>query len=510
MPAFSGGSLCCPTMKAMRIACMMLGSPALAACSLLYNPSNLPPPTIDAPTIVTAGDLGLEAAWPQNLLEGQGTGGSRPAILVVKGHDIAQDATVALVPVNAQGSAPMIEIDNEHAVRSLSGTVIAVPVTLPIDPSRGTNGKCEGSDDVALTVQVTQMGPLGPLTQSLDGKVSLCNLPELDASITDSTALVLRYSRVKVPAGLTFTKGAQRAVIRAVGAIDLGDVHGDASGAQPGPGGAAGGAKGANGSGPGGGRPAGALSGGLLAAGSGGGYGGAGAPGGAFLNPTANPGGLPSGDDLIITYVSDASRMANGSSGGGGGDNNPGGGGGGTIELTAGGTLTVGKISANGAGVGAGNGGGGSGGPIVLRSGAVATLGTISATGGAAINSGGAGGGGRLRYDVPSLSGMPPMAGATTRRGVAFSESLEDNPLITDDPQRLLKVVSAKTTDVFKVFVLDAVGTTTAMTTVTFETTSVGITPTLRVGYNHLCVTPSLGDPTIVESTNCIDIAYVR
>src|SRR4051812_13522120 len=99
--------------------CTVVGAWALGACSILYNPNNLPDPKADAapdaPTVVDACQLGLEAAGPQVLFEGQGTGGSRPAILAISGRNIAQDATVALVPMDAQGTAPMINIDNEHA-----------------------------------------------------------------------------------------------------------------------------------------------------------------------------------------------------------------------------------------------------------------------------------------------------------------------------------------------------------------------------------------------------------
>lgn len=158
----------------------------------------------------------------------------------------------------------------------------------------------------------------------------------------------------------------------------------------------------------------------------------------------------------------------------------------------------------------AGAAGGGSGGVIVLRSGGPAKLGTVSASGGRGgtmTQAGGDGGGGRLRYDVPSFAASLPMMPVASRRGAAFVEAI---PPITHDPRQAMQLISAAASDLsFKVFVLDAAGITTDATTVTFGTPSAGIKPTLNAGYNRVCVTPPLGNPTILESTNCIDIAYV-
>jgi hypothetical protein len=487
---------------------IVVGALSLAGCSLLYSPNNLPAPAIDAtvppdlyvtmhPDLLT-----LDAAGPMVLFEGQGTGGSRPAILAITGSNIADDATVALLPTGGQSPAPMIEVDNAHAGHAPG--VLAVPVTLPIDTSRGT----AGASDVALTVQVTQMAPPGSgapaIVKSLEGQVVLRNLPELDAPVTSSAALAPLYSRVALSSALSFTPGAAAgpAVIRAVSSISAGDVHADAQGASPGPGGAGGGAASTRGAGPGGGNPAALLSGGLLEAGSGGGYGSVGGSGGSLLNPTSNPGGPATGDELITSYASSAG------SGGGGGNSNSGGGAGGTLELTAGGTLTVGRVTANG-GAGSGNGGGGSGGAIVLRSGAVAMFGAITAGGGGVVSGSGAGGGGsgRLRYDVPSVGGAIPTLPTANRRGAAFLEAI---PLVTNDPRQTLQLISIAASDLsFKVFVLDAAGITTEATMVTFAAPAVAIKPTLNAGYNRVCVTPPQGNPTLAESTSCIDIAYV-
>ena len=491
------------------IACTVVATSALMGCSLLYNPNNLPAATVaaidaavppDLYVLVRPDLLELDTALPPVLFEGQGTGGSRPAILAITGNNLAEDATVALVPVDGQSPAPMIEVDNAQAKHAPG--VLAVPVTLPIDTSRGT----AGVSDVALTVQVTQMAAGGPVVKTLEGRVVLRNLPELDAPIPSSAALAPLYSRVLVKTSWSFTTSATKAIVRAVSSIDVGDVHADGSGAAPGPGGAGGGATLGAGAGPGGGRPGtlvDLMHVALLVAGSGAGF----AQVGAVGQPS-NPGGAAYGDDLLTVY------SANASSGGGGGGASPGGGGGGTLELTAGGTLTTGNVSANGATGGAGSliagaAGGGSGGVIVLRSGGPAKLGTISVSGGlgGTMTSSGAGGGGRLRYDLAAIAGTPPGMPATSRQGPAFLEAI---PPITNDPRQALQLTGAVANELsFKIFVLDASGITTEQTTVTFAASSVAIKPTLNPGYNRVCVTPPLGNPSIAESTNCIDIAYV-
>lgn len=490
-------------MQVLRISHLAAGAVALTGCSLLYNPNNLPSPEVDAFVPVDPTALSLDGVGPIHLYEGQGTGGSRPAILAITGSNIAADAVVSLVPAGGQTAAPAPMLELDHASARRAASVVAVPVTVPIDPSRS-----EG--DLQLTVQITQMTPEGPLTRTLEGvHVIVHSLPELDAPITGApppSAGFYAYSRVNVPDGLTFAAraAAPPVIIRAVSSIALGDVHVDAAGQTPGPGGAAGGAKLKSGSGPGGGMPGTLLDGGLVSGGSGGGFGQAGGKG-----DLGNAGGAATGDELLTRLAT------NTSSGGGGGGVNPGGGGGGVIELTAGGTLTIGTLTANGGiggdgGVLAGAAGGGSGGAILLRSGGPAKVAMIQASGGlggTTTANGGAGGGGRLRYDVPSFLDATPAMPVASRRGVAF---LPDIPLITNDSRLEMPVISDVAPDVdFHVYVFDAKDVNTHMTVLTFPTPSVPVRPTLTVGYNRVCVTPPKGDPRVAESTNCIELAYV-
>jgi hypothetical protein len=507
-----------------RLVSLLSGLWALGGCSLLYNPDNLPAPARDAePSIDQAigreidasvdasGEdhaLAITAAAPHVLFEGQGVGGSRPAILVITGRNIADDAVVTLVPTVAAAAGPMIEIDNAHAVRSGDHTMIAVPVSLAIDVGRGAG-------DVALTVQIAQAG--GSVMAPLDGQVRLHTLPELDAPPTG--ALALLYSRVQLTSTLTFAPSASAGpvVIRAVSSIDVRDVHVDANQSVAGPGGGAGGAAGHAGTGPGGGLGGGLLNGGVLMAGSGGGFGSAGGVGKPAVGGTSIAGGPITGDDFLA-------GPGNQSSGGGGGSIAAGGGGGGSLELTAGGTLKANTISANG---GAGGNdallsaaaGGGAGGAILLRAGGAATISKVTVAGGgggdhsltgAAVP--GNGGDGRLRYDLPAIVGTPTLP-AANRAGVSFSIKAGDNPLVMRDPLQGLAVttkVSATSSNAFDVYVFDADLTQLDTQNVTFTSPSPILKPRLLQGYNHVCVTPHGRNPVIdAAATTCLDVAYI-
>jgi hypothetical protein len=504
----------------MQRAGLVGGALVLGGCSFLYNPSGLPNAAIDGdiiedagieidqPTIVSPGELALAAVGPLVLLEGQGTGGSRPAVLAITGSNLAPEAVVTLVSAASDVPAPLIEVDNEHAVRSPSGTSIAVPVTLPIDVARGAG-------EIALIVQVTQPGSEGAVvTRMLDGMVTLRTLPELSAPPVDSAML---YSRVALDAALSIAPGgAAPLVIRAVSSIELRDVHVDASQRNGGAGGAAGGVASMVGAGPGGGRPGGLLTGGVIASGSGGGYSTTGGTGRDLLG-NVNAGGAAAGDELLL--------LANNGSSGGGGGANAGGGGGGAIEITAGGTLTAGTITANGAAGGqgvallGGPGGGGSGGKILLRAGATATITSVTATGGAGgpqgssgISAGG-GAGGRLRYDVGALAGTPALP-AASRPGVSFSIEPGDNPLIVTDSRQGFAVTTTVSAipanNVFDVYVFDAAMANTDSDELQFVTPVTIFTPKLGPGFNRICVTPNGRNPlTDVTATTCIDVAYV-
>jgi hypothetical protein len=476
---------------------MCLGLCTLAGCSLLYNPNNLPDPRVDAappPDAMIDSDPTMPqitAFAPAELFEGQGTGGSRQAVLVISGRNFGADATVALAAVD--GSAPMIQIDNDHAVRS--DDLIAVPITLPVDPAvPARNTDAPVTTEMALTVSQTSAAGVVH-TPVLDTTVKLTSLPELSAPITSSNLLTGHYSQVMTGA-LVFAAGGKAAVLRVEGSITLGDVTANGGAGTGGPGGGNGGAASANGAGPSPGKGAGALVGA-----SGAGYASA---GGGGMGVGSNPGGGIVGDEYVTSYAQN-----NRSSGGGGGGSAPGGGGGGTLELTAGGTLTVGKLTARGGSAGA-NGGGGSGGTIVVRANGPATVGAIDASGSAGGDgNAGAGGVGRVRYDLASLD-APAVTAGVFRRGLIFPAATDANPLITRAPRPMFSVTGVASSARFNVFVLFD-GSTTYSTTITLGSATGVITldNKLMPGLNRLCVTPPAGLPTNDESANCISVAYV-
>jgi hypothetical protein len=380
-----------------QLTALFLASTA-AGCSVLFNPNNIPVPAPDAddalpdayvadadPTRLEIDDLG-----PHVLFEGQGTGGSRAAILTLIGHHFVEGVQVRLI---APGGEPvMFVVDNLNVVLAPGRDVLAVPITLPVDVGRG-------AAVVPMTVEVTQ----GAVTKRVEGKLEIHNLNELgDSALTESTDLDALYSRIDHPTLITFsvTPNKPPAQFRAVSSIVLGDVTANATGATAGPGGSVGGASGAPGAGTGAGQPGNATGGGggagsVTAGGDGSGTGGAGGP--------------QIGEPLIKGYGT------NHGSGGGGGTGSVGGGGGGTIEITAGGTVKVGKIEVNGANGTAGGvsgGGGGAGGVVVIRAGvSVQLTGAITANPGVGSPgtgiAGGAGRSGRIRLDAPLVIGAP-------------------------------------------------------------------------------------------------------
>ena len=468
-------------------------SSTTGACSFLYNPDNLGT-QMDAATIPSdqfVGDadpslLQVDDVGPRVLLEGQGAGGSRPALLTLRGHHFVAGIQVQLI---APGGEPVLfVVDNLNIVVAPGRDVLVVPVSLPVDVARG-------ADMVPMTIRVTQ----GAVTRQLEGKLEIRNLDELgDAAVTDSALLAPLYSRIDHPTLITFavTPGKPPAVFRAVSSIVLGDITANATAAAAGPGGGIGGAVASAGEGLGGGQPGSTT----------GGAGGAGfSTVGGVGAGTGGAGGAQIGEPLIKGYAT------NHGSGGGGGSGSVGGGSGGTIEITAGGTVKVGKIEVNGANAAAGGvsgGGGGAGGVVVIRAGTSAELtGAISASPGAGSTgtglAGGAGRSGRIRIDVPLVLGAPPITPPAH-----YGMSLD--PTSLRSTKDFMQPITSYGTlgDTFNVFVLDAAGLATSQSATTFAATTNHITPTLSPGINHVCVSPN-PSATVEEATNCIDIAYL-
>lgn len=469
---------------------------------MIYNPSNLPNPTgdggpdarpVDAATDSPISDanpalLVLTAVKSPPLLEGQGDGGSAPAILVVYGMNITKDATIAVTSENAMVSLAL-------GTKSIAndGNSIAVLVTAHVMANVN-----EAAGDIPLTVTVSQPGatpqtrpwvlkPLDQLTMTGAQAVPAANK---------------RYSRVVVTGDVDFNRGANRAIVQAVADIDVaGRVTANAEaagGGAPGSGGCDGGAANANG----------ACFGGGLAGG-----------GGAGLvtrggDSSAGTGGAMSGDEVVSSYV--ATGAAENKSAGGGGGGARGGGGGGTIELTAGGNINVRRIEAvgaAGANAGLGNGGGGgAGGIVVLRAGSTLTYPTaLTVAGGAGgqpgtlATMGGAGSIGRLRVDAAATAGTAPATPAL-RRGPMLVRPA--NPIFEiTRPQLTITGTVGDKVDIIVLYPDGGGSQTMSQTTLTSATFM--FQPTLMIGLNQICVIVPGGNFARDEAKNCIDVAFI-
>lgn len=378
----------------------------LTGCSLIYNPSNLPEPITDGdppPDIMPDAEdkldanpalLAIEQVFPTDIFEGTGTGGSRRGVITVHGMNIVSGAKISVAVHTGETGDPKITIDDDNTDVAANGNIVAAPFTLDINDQLG-----EGMS-IRLDVTVTQPNGASTVSAMLtektpDGDDAVLRVVGLDEGTGALAATGTKeYSEVNADTISTTAGEADPVIIRARGRINVtGTVAANASGQTGGPGGNDGGSGGTLAAGATAGNgPGGAGSGGKAGSG-GGGFATAGLGNAAVAGP-------PSGNPEITTLGN-----PNRSSGGGGGalglNLNPnggfGGGGGGSIELTAGGIVTLSTVEARGAAgevVTQNDGGGGSGGVILLR-GADVTA-TVDVTGGTGLN---AGAGGRARVD---------------------------------------------------------------------------------------------------------------
>jgi hypothetical protein len=356
----------------------VLFASTLGGCSLVYNPSNIPLVDPDAQPVDAMADaevvfdadptmLTLEAVWPKTLVEGQGDGGSRPALLVIQGHHmVPEETSVTLSVSDGEKRTVNVLVDNAALQIDANGRRLAIPVTVPVDEELGAG------ETVTLDVTVTQDGTFGPVSKTLEGALVLRGLAELDGNAPGGfPAGISEFSRVHITSGtLVAASGATSPVrIRSRSSLTI-DTQSSANvsavGQSPGPGGGAGGMGGAGG----------------LLSGSAGKAGGGPAPG-----QTSGANASYIGDSQLTT-LDNPNRSSGGAGGNGallGQRGGNGGGGGGSIELTAAGDLTIKDVLARGAagesrGV-ANVGGGGSGGIVFLRAGGAVTAGTIDVGG---------------------------------------------------------------------------------------------------------------------------------
>jgi hypothetical protein len=447
-----------------------------------YDPPQI---EIDAPALRPC-ELTVTDVTPSVLLEGTGAGGSRPALLVIGGQNlVSQNTSVTITAMVGSTRTPLLEIDNAKLEVGAQGGQLAVPITLPVDPTLRAN------EMVPLDVVVTQDCSEGPVTAILPGKLALRGLDELVGvgSTISLTGGVHEYSVIDVGAATVLVPAANQTspiILRSRSSVKIAsNISVSASGSAGGPGGGRGGLGGE-------------------------GLGGVGTPGtGPSPGLTSGaPGGFNMNDPGLSTL--DVPNRGSGGAGGDGqvvgGKGGRGGGGGGSIEVSAGGTLEVGKISAIGTpgepgSVGGQSGGGGSGGVIFLRAAGALTAGELDVSGG------GMGARGRARYDAGGTASLPAGSLGTDHfRGPMFA----DLPLAARSA-KLEIVVSGKPLTSFKYFSIKpggAVGQLSSAVVGTNGAARVTLSEDLEPGVNQICLVPDSGSQAS-ETRNCLDIAYL-
>jgi hypothetical protein len=471
-----------------RLAKLVLLTTSLGGCSLLYDPSGLPP-AADAmipPPDVSPCDMTVTDVAPTTLVEGTGEGGSRPALIVISGTNlVSNNTTILFTPVAGSTRTAQIAFDHAKIEVGAYGEQLALPVTLPVAPMLRAN------ETITLDVTVEQDCAERRVSAMLLGKLTLKGLDELTSATAPLEGGLHEYSRIDVATGtLAYPSDAiptSPIILRSTSSVkiansillDAMERIGGAAGGTGGVGGSAAGGNGTPGTGPNPGQP----------------------PGG--------PGGFDTTDPGLNTLSN-----PNGSSGGAGGagavagTGGDGGGGGGSIEITAGGDLQVSDISAHGAagkaggGVGGTAGGGGSGGVILLRAGAALTAGKIDVSGG------GTGAAGRARYDAGGAATVPEGSFGTAHlRGPMFARP----PFAVRSPRPDLMVVG-KPLSAFKYFFIKPGGGVSALSGAVFGadgTATVSPQEDLVPGANEICLVTDSGT-TASETRNCVSIAYLR
>ncbi len=513
----------------MRWCSVVAIAPAVAGCSLIYNPNSLPDPRmIDAAIadVNPAMPVVLDFA-PLSIDEGQGEGGSLPALLVLHGQNLVNAHpkltltppqgmavhvdTVGDVSVSSGGDYMVFQVV-AHVDHDLTGPVqLEVAVTQDVSPQYGGG--------IATSVPPTQRLTLNGLPE-LDGG------PEVTSGTLTTQLLKPKYSMVNLkllgmvklanaPAPNTMSTPA---LIQAVSSITTAGLTASASNDQAGPGGFHGAV--ARGQGGGGGFPGTASQ----VAGTGGGGGGAGfatiggnGGGGGLGGSMGGGGGSAAGNDLLVP-LSDNLPSAGGGGGAGslvgGASGGAGGGGGGVVELIAGGDITTDAITAGGgsgdmgaAGLGSGGGGGGGAGGVVIVSSAagVVKAGPLTVpAGGVGGPNGGTSSVGRVRWDaIGDTAPLSPTRPA--HRGPAF---MLPPRIVTKSPQTF--TLAGTQGDGFSVRVMDPQRTMHEGGHAGFLANNTAlISPVLYPGYNQICITLDKGAPGQPEADRCIDVAYL-
>jgi hypothetical protein len=485
----------------------LLPAVLVGGCSLIYNPNNIDKPPIDSGETsidvdirADANPLALELteAFPLTVYEGAGlaNSGNRPALVVLRGRQFvaANNLTVTVTPMTAATVAGFEVAGN--------GDYIALQLSVPISTT------CTAPTTVPLHIEVSQGdGVGGTVMKSLD-TVSVACLPELTTAVAATGSLAPLYSKIEIAGAYDFGTGdTEKATLRSTSFITIsGAIDASAAAANRGPGGGGGGAATAPG-------------GGLRPGGGGAGIGGFGGGGGGFvMNGSAGGGnqggggGGMTGDVWIATYATNASSGGGGGGTGAAGTGGVGGGGGGTLELTAAGNVMVGAITANGAsgtaGTGltpGGDGGSGTGGVVLVRAGGMVMVPSVAVSKGAVVGNGGASSDGRARIDA--ATGAIPA-------GVTKGPMWIDPPtkVTVQQPMLMLRGTQNDSTATLRVFDKNDAVVPGGPYPVEFSNTDPGVAtvmPTLKAGFNKVCVWVAGGSPSIDESVNCVHIAFL-
>lgn len=485
----------------------------LGGCSLIYNPSNLPPVDKDAGTdappdaeVILDADptmLALTSVTPTTIYEGDGIEGSRPAVLVIHGMQIIEGAQVTLTEHGTTNAIASLTVDNSKAGVSANGFDLAVPVSAAIDPNMGPIGV-----DITVTqgTGASMVSKTLPAIPTDPAPVTLQGLPELDATavLTPGTH---EYSRIKVAAlgvmpgavGLDLRVHSSVEITGALTANAMGQLAG--AGGSNGPPGANALATGAVGSGPAPGMPS----------GGGGGFGTPGLKGASGAD--SGTGGTPQVKSLAANKGSSGAAGSGGLSAAGGAA----GGSGGTIVVTAGGMVTIGAaqaIGGNGSNptvIGHGDaGGGGSGGLVLLRSNGPMMVNDIDVSGGVGTTGGnvGHGGLGRIRLDAPNVVAPTALHSATVFRGPMFATN---TPLITRE-ERPEITVTGQDMQAFGYYVIAEDGSIRGphMVSILSGQNTFPLQDPLFRGLNTVCLLVGDSDLTALdEAKNCITLAFL-
>src|SRR5258708_966647 len=206
------------------IACTVVAG--ATGCELLYNPSNLHGKQfLDATRPIDADPSmpSIDDVFPSVVFEGAGSGGSRPAVVVIHGRNLVSDAVVTFTPNT--------NVKVTSTTSSGDANIIAVTLEIDVDPNLH-----EGM--TPLSVSLVQNGGTASADDSQAAHhVALQGLEEFGNTRTQTVGV---YSQV-VAASSSFTLDTHRFVLRAIANIAItGAIAVDANKQAPGAGGGAG------------------------------------------------------------------------------------------------------------------------------------------------------------------------------------------------------------------------------------------------------------------------------